>query len=68
MFLAAPAPFCVMLRTVSGTLNFITFGKIPLFAFALSCKKEGRRKEFITVRMLLGRKPNGERNRRRISK
>lgn len=25
---------------VSGTLNFITFGTIPLFAFALSCKKK----------------------------
>lgn len=28
------APHCV-----SGTLNFITFGSIPFFAFALSCKK-----------------------------
>lgn len=46
---------------VSGTLNFITFGTIPLFAFALSCK--GRRKASERVyhgRMLLENEPNGE--------
>lgn len=52
------APHCV-----SGTLNFITFGTIPLFAFALSCKKKRRRKTNGRVyhgRMLLENEPNGE--------
>lgn len=41
------APHCV-----SGTLNFITFGKIPFFAFALSCTK---RKKEIRKRARKGR-------------
>ena len=38
-----PASLCDAPHCVSGTLNFITFGKIPFFAFALSCKKKTER-------------------------
>lgn len=53
------APHCV-----SGTLNFITFGTIPFFAFALSCKKKEDEEEDERVyhgRMLLENKPNEQR-------
>lgn len=54
---------------VSGTLNFITFGNIPFFAFALSCKKkkETRAKSWVYHGRMLLEGNQSARNRRKFS-